>query len=62
MPRSYAAVGTSYGQCNISSLRYEIPHNSAVGSFIAELPSNAQEVILIQIYQHSILSRRQLEY
>jgi hypothetical protein len=32
--RSSVAVGTSYGQCNLSSLRHEIPHNSAVGSFI----------------------------
>ena len=34
IPRSSAAVGTSYGQCNFSSLGHEIPHSSAVGSFI----------------------------
>ena len=34
IPRSSAAVGTSYGQCNLSSLRHEIPHSSAEGSFI----------------------------
>jgi hypothetical protein len=34
IPRSSAAVGTSYDQCNLSSLRHEIPHSSAVGSFI----------------------------
>ena len=31
---SSAAVGTSYGQCNLSSLRHEILNSSAVGSFI----------------------------
>ena len=36
IPRSSAAVGTSYGQCNLSSLRHEIPHSSAVGSFISQ--------------------------
>lgn len=34
MLRSYTAVGAGYGQCNLSSLIYEIPHSPAVGSFI----------------------------
>jgi len=37
MQRSSAAVGTSYGQCNLSSQRHEIPHNSAVKSFMENI-------------------------
>ncbi|MCD4809210.1 MAG: DUF3368 domain-containing protein [Methanosarcinales archaeon] len=37
MHRSSAAVGTSYGQCNLSSQRHEIPHNSAVKSFMENI-------------------------
>jgi len=37
MLRSSAAVGTSYGQCNISSQRHEIPHNSAMSSFMENI-------------------------
>jgi hypothetical protein len=33
IPRSSAAVGTNYGQCNLNSLSHEMPHSSAVGSF-----------------------------
>jgi hypothetical protein len=33
IPRSSAAVGTNYGQCNINRLSHEMPHSSAVGSF-----------------------------
>ena len=34
IPQSSAGVETSYGQCNLSSLRHEIPRSSAVGSFM----------------------------
>ena len=50
IPRSSVAVGTSHGQCNLSSLRHEIPHSSAGGSFMRAL--NAQERKIIIIKRH----------